>query len=257
MEKEALENELRQILREAPALPNESHLARTLLLAEREAKQRQNRSHISFARFLQKQIAYIGWKVWGMQGIFLLLAVGLFSDFSNYLVSPLRLAKLLFCLSVAVLMTALPLLYRCVRCRMQEIEAATRFSSVKLLLAKLIVVGIGDLVLLFGIFLTAAVKTSLPAGSIVFYLVFPFLLSGSGCLFLLRRLSSRAFFTGSLALGASLIVLFSVLPERCALYLQSVSPAVWMTVCALLFACCAVQIRDVVRTSSYTETQLA
>ncbi len=256
MNRKTLEDELKLVLRETPAPTDKAHLERTLLLARKETLQKQNRKRISFGWFLQKQLSYIGWKIWGMQCLFLLVTVGFFPGFSGDPINPLHLAKLLFCLSVAVLMMALPLLYRCVRYRMQEIEAASRFSSVKLLLAKLIVIGIGDLVLLCGIFLAAAIKTSLPTDSVVFYLCFPFLLACGGCLFLLGHLPPHLFFMGSLALCTALMLGCSILPERYAFFLQSASPAGRAAVCALLFVFCAMQLRYIIYTSSYTETQL-
>lgn len=256
MQKNILEKELKHILRESPALTDEKHLERTRILAEKELLKKQSRKRITFARFVQKQIAYVGWKIWGTQGIFLLLAIGLFSDFSDYLKSPRYLIRLLFCLSVAVFMTALPMLYHSVRCRMQETEAASRFSSVKLLLAKLILIGIGDISLLSGIFLIAMIKTALPADNTAFYLCFPFLLAGGGCLFMLGHLPPRTFFVGSLLFCFSLILAFSVLPEPCAFFLQPVSPAAGAVVCALLLVFCTWQLCCILHTSSYTELQL-
>ncbi len=114
-----LEGQLRQALHRFPSVISDAHLQETILQAGKAACQRQNRRRISFARFLWKQIPLIGWKLWCIQGIFLLSAYGVLSDFSDYLKAPLRLAKLLFCLSIAVFMTALPLLYRSARWRMQ------------------------------------------------------------------------------------------------------------------------------------------
>ena len=173
MKKKLLEGQLKQILQESLVPSNETLLASTLLLAEKELSKKQSRKRISFPRFLQKQIIYIGWKIWSIQGLFLLAAVSILSDFSDYMKNPRHLARLLLCLSVAVCMTALPMLYRCARYRMQEIEAAARFSSVKLLLARLIVIGTGDLCLLTGIFLTTIIKTALPADSAILCLCVP------------------------------------------------------------------------------------
>lgn len=131
MKKKLLEGQLKQILQESPVPSNETLLASTLLLAEKELSKKQSRKRISFPRFLQKQIIYIGWKIWSIQGLFLLAAVSILSDFSDYMKNPRHLARSLLCLSVAVCMTAPPMLYRCARYRMQEIEAAARFSSVK------------------------------------------------------------------------------------------------------------------------------
>lgn len=153
-------------------------------------------------------------------------------------------------------MTALPLLYRSARWRMQEIEAAARFSSIKLLLSKLIVIAIGDLSLLGGIFLTALVKTSLRADTIVIYLCFPFLLAGGGCLFMLGHFPPGRFLTGSLLFCSALALTFAFLPEQRRLLFQPTFSAGWAVVCGLLFAFCAHQIRYLIKTSTYVEMQL-
>lgn len=235
---------------------NDTHLQATILLAKREVCLKQRRRRISFARFLGKQIPMIGRKLWILQGIFLLSAYAVLSDSAEYLRSPLRLAKLLFCLSIAVFMTALPLLYRSVRYRMQEIEAAARFSLGKLLLARLIAISIGDLFLLCGIFLVAVAKTSLSADITVIYLCFPFLLAGSGCLYMLGHLSPNRFLAGSLLFCTTLLLAFSVLPEQCAVLFQPSFFGAQILSCALLLAFCARQLRYLIKLSSYEELQL-
>lgn len=251
-----LEQQLRQSLHRLPSTTNEAHLHTTILLSRREACQKQRRRRISFILFLGKQLSFIGWKVWSIQGLFLLSVYGLFSDSFDYLRTPLRLAKLLFCLSVAVFMTALPLLYRSARYRMQEIEAAARFSSVKLLLAKLIVIGIGDISLLGGIFLFTLAKTSLSADSAVFYLCFPFLLAGGGCLFMLGHFPPGKFLAGSFLFCSTLILAFSVLSGQRAIWYLQPPPAARFILCALLAAFCAGQLRYIIKASSYAEMQL-
>lgn len=153
-----LEQKLTHSLHQTSLAVNDIHLRTTILLSRKEVFQKQNRKRISLTRFLVKQIPLIGWKLWGFQAVFLLSVYGVLSDLSDYLKSPLRLAKLLFCLSIMVVMTALPLLYRSIRWQMQELETTTHFSLIKLLLARLIVIGIGDLSLLGGILLTALAK---------------------------------------------------------------------------------------------------
>lgn len=251
-----LEEELRKALHQIPSETNDVHLYATILLARKEACRKQNRSRVSFTRFLCRQIPLIGWKLWSVQAVFLLLACGILSDSSEYLKSPLRLAKLLFCLSITVFMTALPFLYRSVRYRMQEIEAATHFSSVRLLLAKLIVIGIGDISLLVSIFLATLVKMSLSPDITVIYLCFPFLLSGSGCLFMLGHFPPNRFFAGSFLFCFGLILVFAVLPGQYALLFYPSFSMIRTVLCVLLFAFCAYQLHYIVNISSYEAMQI-
>lgn len=255
--KQKLEEALRKSFHQIPSETNDVHLYATILLARKEACRKQSRSRISFTRFLARQISLIGWKLWSVQAVFLLLACGILSDSSGYLKSPLRLAKLLFCLSITVFMTALPFLYRSVRYRMQEIEAATHFSSVRLLLAKLIVIGIGDISLLVSIFLATLVKMSLSPDITVIYLCFPFLLSGSGCLFMLGHFPPNRFFAGSFLFCFGLILVFAVLPGQYALLFYPSFSVIRTVLCVLLFAFCAYQLHYIVNISSYEKMQIA
>ncbi len=251
-----LEQNIRQSLHQPPSVTDDAHMHDTVLLLRKEICRKRDRRRISFVCFVGKQLSLIGWKLWSIQGVFLLLTCRVLSGFPDVLNRPQSLAKLLFCLSVAVFMTALPLLGRSVRYQMQEVEAASLFSSVKLLLAKLIVIGIGDLSLLALIFFFTLIKTDLPAQNAAFYLCFPFLLASSGCLFMLGHFPPGKFLTGSLLFCPALILVFSVLPgPRASLFQPSFSKG-WFLVCILLFAFCASQLCYIVKASSYEEMQL-
>lgn len=197
----------------------------------------------------------MGFKVWIIQGIFLFLINGILSRLYGYLLTPQNVIKLLFGLSVLVFMTVLPFIYRSVRYQMHEIEAAARFSSVKLLLSKLIVIGIGDISLLGGIFLTTMVRTALPAANTALYLCFPFLLAGSGCLFMLGHFHPRQFLMGSLLFCSILVIAFCAIPGQYLFWFQQTFTAVWFVICILLIIFCAEQLRFIIRDSSYTEIQ--
>ncbi len=252
-----LEEKLKQSLQQISVTIDEEHLTRTITLVQKEALLRQGRERISFFYFLWKQIKFTGFKLWLGQGIFLFVINRLLAGFYGSLVRPLNMVKVLFCLSVLVCMSVLPFLYRSVRYQMQEIEAVSRFSCAKLLLAKLIVIGIGDICVLGGIFVTTMVRTSLPAGSAFLYLCLPFLLSGSGCLFLLGHLAPRQFLMGSLSFCTVLALVFCMIPGQYAFLFQQSFSAVWMVICAFLLICCIRQVRGIIRDSAYAETQVA
>ena len=120
MREQDFENHLRRSLHQCPVGAEGEHYEKTLLLARGEAHKRQRRARISFAGFLGAQIRFIGFRIWGAQGIFLLAASLILSGMYGGVINPYYLTKLLFCLSVLVFMTALPFLYRSVRWQMQE-----------------------------------------------------------------------------------------------------------------------------------------
>lgn len=259
MRKKELKKNLRRSLQSPCVTVNQKHFADTCLLAGRQARLKQRRERISFLSFLSMQIRFIGWKVWLAQGIFLFLTDGMFCRLfgTEYPESPLAAARLLFCLSILVFMTALPFLYRSVRYQMQEVEAAARFSCVRLLMAKLAIVGVGDLFLLSGIFCIAMWRTSLPVGSALLYLCFPFLFAGSGCLFLLGHFAPKQFFVGSTGLCALLILAAATLLRHDTALLYRSFSGGWIAACIFLAAFCIRQFRYILYHSSYTEMQLS
>lgn len=257
MKEQDLEKKLKQVLHQPSVTANEKHFENTILLVREEANQKQKREHISFTRFLAMQTKYIGWKIWSVQGIFLWIIIYMLSCFYDFRKSPQFVTKLLFCLSILLFMTALPFIYRSVRYQMQEIEAATRFSCVKLLMAKLIVIVIGDIFMMSGIFFTTIIKTSLQADSIILYLCFPFLLVSSCCLFMLGHFMPKQFLTGSMGLCLFfMIAVPSISGQYTALFQQSFSVR-WLVICVLLITFCIRQLRYIIYRSCYTEMQIA
>lgn len=256
-EKENFEKKLRYALHEHPVTVREEHFESTILLSRKEADLRNKRVRISYARFWWMQIKFIGWKIWGMQFAFLFVINGIVSHYCNRSENLRYMTRLLSCMSILIFMTALPFLYRSVRYRMQEVEAASRFSAVKLLAARLAVVGIGNAVLLGGMLAVTVIRTSLQAGSVVLYLYFPFLLAGGGCLFMLGHLSPEKFLAGSVGLCAVLLLGAAAVPKHFEIIFRQSFSAGWLAVCVALLIFCAEQFHYIVYRSSYMELQVA
>lgn len=255
MNSKSFETTLRQALHRSVIPAERKPYEDTLMLAGNLAMQIPLRKRISFPQFLAAQIRFIGWKIWGVQALFLsALTASLSRLYQGE--QPRHIACLLFCLSVLVLMTALPFLYRSVRYRMQEVESAARFSLVKLLAARLVIIGVGDLFLFGAIFLTALRGTSLSAEGIFISLCFPFLLAGSGCLFMLGHLSARNFFAGSMGLCFLLILLAALAFRQYEALLPYAFSGRWILVCAPLLLICIRQFRYLLCDSAYAEMQL-
>ncbi|MCI7807886.1 hypothetical protein MR626_01130 [bacterium] len=254
MRKKDLETRLRQACQVEAGEVRSSSVSKAVLLARKEAISRRQR--ISFLQFLSMQIRFIGWKVWAVQGASLLAVCWLLSHLfgQGYWKDPQSVAGLLVCLSLLTFMTAPPFLYRSVRYRMQEVEAAAGFSSARLLMARLIIIGIGDGALLSGIVLTAAAKTALQPGSAVVSVALPFLLASSGCLYLLGHVCPRQFLGGSMGLCGFLLVGLSLAHRHFHLFFR-LSPG-WIGVCALLIAFCCHQFHYLLHNCAYAEMQV-
>lgn len=248
------ETRLRQVYHAADTTVRPASMSAAVLLARKEAYSRRQR--LSFPQFLSMQIRFIGWKVWAAQAACLLTVCGLLYNLfgQGYWKDPQSVAGLLVCLSLFTFMTAPPFLYRSIRYRMQEVEAAARFSSVRLLMARLIIIGIGDGVLLSAILLTAAAKTTLQLGGAALSVIFPFLLACSGCLYLLGHVCPRQFLAGSMGLCGFLLMVLSLAHRHFHLFFR-LSPG-WIGVCTLLIVFCCHQFHHLLYHYAYAEMQV-
>lgn len=212
---------------------------------------------IGFAAFLGTQVRFIGWKIWLVQALCLLAAnVGLSNAFGMvYFTYPRLLVQCLCCLSVLVMLTALPVLYEAARCQMHEMEAATYFSSLRLLAAKLILVGAGDLAMLAALWCYTLWLTPLDARLLPLCLILPFLLAASGCLTLLGRLTPAHFCGGSVLWCVLLCCGFSFFSRQT----LALSALVWpgIGLCVFLLGYCLLTLRRILRSDHFCELQLS
>ena len=250
MTNQDFEKRLRRALAEAPSAACPEALCTA---ARAEAGRRRRR--IGFGRFAWIQVRFLGWKIWAAQAL-LALAVWLLLGREQTLAAlwrPQAVAEMLCVLSVLVFMAAPPLLYRSVRFRMHETEAASYFSSARLLMARLLMLGIGNVLLLGSLTLAAALHTALRLSSAAMAVWMPFLLAGSGGLYLLGHASPQWFLWGSLAEGG---ILLAAMFSRRMSWLFTPSPA-WAAVCAVLLLFCGSQLHRLLRGCVYAEGQLA
>ena len=250
-----LKTQLRRSLTAPDISPAPQALAATGQLAGMEAARRAGRRRIGFWELARMQVRFLGWKLWAAQGLFLLTVWLLFPKafFAAELRRPQAAAQWLVGLSVLTSMTAPPLLYRSIRFRMQETEAASYFSSVRLLLARLLIVIIGNTALLAGFVLLAVLNTALRIGSAAMAAALPFLLSGSIGLYLLGHASPRQFLWGSLGSSAALLL---VLESRRLRWLFFPTPLGGL-VCGALLLLCLWQLRQLLSSPVYAELQIA
>lgn len=255
MTKETFEKELRAALHESAA--SETALQETVAQARAAVGRQGAVARIGFAAFLGRQVRFIGWKIWLLQALCLLVANGLLctSFGMAYFTHPRLLVQCLCCLSVLVMLTALPVLYESVRCRMHEVEAATRFSATRLLAAKLLLIGAGDLAMLAVLWLSACRLAPLDAAWIPLCLLLPFLLTASGCLTLLERLTPARFCSGSVLWGALLCLGFSLASH------QALTPSAlfWpsLALCLILTGYCLYALHRLLCTDHFCEMQLS
>lgn len=220
------------------------------------------RERINFSAFLRWQIRFICGKIWLMQaGLLVLLCTLLEIPFREFPIEEVRVASrylafFLCCLSAAVLFSAVPFLYRSSRYVMYELELTTRFSSVKLLFARLFAIGIGNLLLLAALLGFTLMRTALGAESVLLYLLLPYLAAGGGLLYLLGHFPAEKLQMGSVGLGCILFTVLILLRRFWpAFFVQRFSFG-WGMVCLALFVFCIVQVRYLMCRSMYAKVQI-
>lgn len=226
-------------------------------LPELLEKKRQRR-RIGFGAFLKRQIRFVGWKIWLLQGMLLLILYGFFAAMeADFLTENIRfMAYFLCCLSVLVILSAVPVFYRCVRYAMYETELVSRFSTVKLLLAKVILIGIGDVVLLFILLWITVFHTNLRAESALLYILFPALMAVAGFLYLLGHIPAERLQIGSVGFGCILLCVFFLLKQFFPLFFEQSFSAGWAAACVLLLFVCGWQFYYLLHDSAYAQVRI-
>ena len=183
MKKSEIESGLRQCFSEN-TVPDAVRGGREklILTARQTYRTAVREKRISFWQFVLYQIKFTGRSIWGTQiavlaAIYLTLYITVNGDFA-YLWNR-RLPVLLCFSSVFLLLPALPAIVRSLRYGMAEVEQASRFSSIHLLTARLVIISAGDILMLA--VLTAGIVLGMgqSLGAVVLYLLVPFFLLGS------------------------------------------------------------------------------
>lgn len=256
MEKK-LKNQITRSLRTSTVPMNNIHLQKTKELVGEQFTIRSRKEPMRFGTFLLLQVKHLAWKIWFVQGVILAILCGgfltVFGEFILY--SPRQIALLLCCVAMLVFMTAVPFIQRSIQYQMHEIESATKFSTVKLLVAKLLIIGIGDGIMLMSLFYFVIFHSSLAGSSVILYLLLPFLVISSGCLYLLGHVSADKFTPYSSGLCISLFLVIVAINRFYPSVLEQTFSLRWMCVCIGLVVFCSYQIRYLIVHSSYTEMQ--
>lgn len=229
---------------------------RAVAAAAAQLRRRPLRPRLGFAAFLRTQVRFIGWKIWLLQALCLLVANGaLDTVFGDYYFVNLRAASLcLGALAVLVMLTALPFVYNAALYQMQEMEAASYFSSQRLLAAKLMIVGLGDMVMLAGLWGYALCCTPVSAELLPRCLLLPFLLAAGGCLTLMGRCRPQQVCLGCV-LWCGLVLMALAAANSRIVAPPSTALGSWLC-CAALFLYCLWTLRHLLTRSAFTELQL-
>lgn len=204
----AFEKQLSDEFYNASPQADDTALMKTLMAAKLECAHTHHRHRIPFTAFLFRQVRYLFLPLWVLQGTVLLVLIGMHGAYYQNMgyVNEGQIAVILCCSMILILFITIPFVMRSLWYRMYEIEAASRFSFGQLLMARLIAIGLGDLIMCIGIFVFTIVQTSLSVVHIILYLSFPFLVLSSAALGILKRFPISKYAAGCICAGAALFV---------------------------------------------------
>lgn len=197
-------NELARFLMVEKNIAYETHLQDTVRRTRDEAGRlgRADRPLLSFGGLIAKQLKFLAWKIWLLQGMVLAALCAVF--FTIY-TTGLRwradraLPKFLCICSAIIVMSSIPILKRASRYKMFELEQSTHYAVGGGLLAQLSFIGIGDIGMLAMLALIVS-RHGLTISVALISLVIPFLTAAISCLMLWTRTEPTFFQTGGVAL---------------------------------------------------------
>lgn len=144
---------------------------------------------ITYSEFLISQLFYIRKRVWLLSFGILIMAWAISQNNAASLNGDTlwMIAALLPFLALATLMEV----YRSAFYRMAEIEGSCRFSLPQILMARLSILGTGNFSLLILLLLLINGVSPYSVLQLIFYLLFPYLLTCTLCLLILNRMKSQ------------------------------------------------------------------
>lgn len=252
------EKQLKQAMQNQVKIQDETHLQRVLKNTNREFLRMQGGCRISFWEFFIRQVKYLSYSIWLVQGFALLILVGIlgYSYGELSLDNGWQIAILLCGCAILIMMTSVPFVERSLRYNMNEIEAATRFSTSRLLLAKLLMIGIGDGIMIAGLLLITILYTSISIINAVLYLLIPFLLMSSVVLYLIGHVPMKRFKLLCITLGGSILYGAVVMWKTCPWIFREMFNIGWIGICVILIGICISQVRYIMLRSAVIELQI-
>lgn len=246
----------RQKLKDEPRfsiMPLDAHLDQTIKLAHTSYESRRKLRYISTFEMIIGQFRFIARPVWSLQGSALLclcvfMCVAMMSEqFSN------NLPALVSVSTVFVSMTFLPFYGRSRRYKMREIESTMRISHSRLILAKLCVVGIGDIVCLVTITSLVFGKMTAPVQTILTFILLPFLLSCTVSLFIMNRVKEEYGIYISAGLCIGIGAAYWTMATKLKPLLMQLSIGLAVVVCAFLILAVVFECRRLMRQFPFSD----
>ena len=213
---------------------NETHLEETVCLSQIAFNSRRRTAYFPLYELIYRQLRFIAKPIWVLQGIILLAMCQVITKamMEQAMVSATAFLSLS---AVFTAMTILPFYGRARKYKMREIESATRISNSKLTLAKLCVIGSGDVICLSVISILFAGRMAEPVNAILAFVMMPFLLVSVGTLFILNRVREDYGIYISIAFDLGIGMLYWPVAMENVDWIIPLSTATSSVACILLF----------------------
>lgn len=223
-------NRIKNDFQNLPLPPhNPEKIKQTINLAQTEIRHTYHQKGLSFLGFLRVQIRFISSKMWLSQLALLSLFIWLIVTTPIVSTENNELFRLLSTIAPMIVLCGFSELVKSQNCDMAEIESVTRFSLLRLTIARAIIIAVADLFCLTIIILATSVSSGLAITSFILYLLVPFLLTLCACLAVTNRMQSRH--DGAICASVSVLcsVMFCLLSSRAIIY-TATSVSAWVII---------------------------
>lgn len=210
----------------------EAHMQSTKELSQTalEKSMKRQSKRLSFGALVKKQLKFLAWKIWFLQGMVL---AGLYAlllcvytvSLTGWLVT--TIPKFLCCCSGVIVISSIPILKRSIRYRMIELEQSTRFSAAGSFAAQLLFIGIGDLGMLAALAFVGS-RHGLTNSVIFVVLIVPFLTTAVTCLMLWSRTPPCVFSKSAVPLCILTTLLMNYIIDQYRQFHFDSRPAGWL-----------------------------
>ena len=236
---------------------NDTHLEQTATKAFEILNEKKKVKHINFGTFLKSQINFIGIKIWLIQCIVLIFVYLIFEKMAKYFfIDNLKnITFILSCISIIILFMAIPFIERSIRFKMFETELATHFSINKLITARLIIIGTGNIIMLAVMIFFASIQIPLYLYNSILYITLPYLVACYGLLYILSHVKCEKFYIASTIFCLSLFLILALLNKFFPLFFLQTFSANWIALYIILLIMCAIQFIRISHCVKYISIQ--
>lgn len=248
--KESLRKSLKQY---GGAERSSRNLEETLAMVKRIYANQIPRPRISYGQFLLRQLQFTGGRIWAFQAAVLVVICLLIYTLFSHRYAEIDFRQVVCLLGItAVLsaMTGVPYICRSLCYGMYETEIASKVSYSGLLLARLILTGIGNLIMLSVIFAAAYLESAALPVRTVIYMIVPFAVAWAGCLTILKHVCSQRTHLYCATYSASLILILCLLYKAFPQIFAREMADIWFVVCIAIIGGLLTQARALIKKSS-------